>query len=108
MTCAPGMHGATRSTSSIAVQTSSMGAVTVKVFSNSMGTSRSWGGRRRYRPARLRPRGPTAPRRVLTMQITVSVNGEEHTHDVEPRLLLVHFLRDTVGLTGTHWGCDTS
>ena len=42
------------------------------------------------------------------MQITVSVNGEEHTHDVEPRLLLVHFLRDTVGLTGTHWGCDTS
>jgi aerobic carbon-monoxide dehydrogenase small subunit len=42
------------------------------------------------------------------MQITVSVNGEEHTHDVEPRLLLVHFLRDTLGLTGTHWGCDTS
>jgi carbon-monoxide dehydrogenase small subunit len=42
------------------------------------------------------------------MQITVSVNGEERTHDVEPRLLLVHFLRDVVGLTGTHWGCDTS
>ena len=42
------------------------------------------------------------------MQITVSVNGEEHTRDVEPRLLLVHFLRDTLGLTGTHWGCDTS
>jgi aerobic-type carbon monoxide dehydrogenase small subunit (CoxS/CutS family) len=42
------------------------------------------------------------------LQITVSVNGEEHTRDVEPRLLLVHFLRDTLGLTGTHWGCDTS
>jgi carbon-monoxide dehydrogenase small subunit len=42
------------------------------------------------------------------MQITVSVNGEEHTAEVEPRLLLVHFLRDTLALTGTHWGCDTS
>ena len=42
------------------------------------------------------------------MQITVSVNGEEYTRDVEPRLLLVHLLRDELGLTGTHWGCDTS
>jgi aerobic carbon-monoxide dehydrogenase small subunit len=42
------------------------------------------------------------------MQITVTVNGQEYTRDVEPRLLLVHFLRDTLGLTGTHWGCDTS
>ena len=42
------------------------------------------------------------------MQITVSVNGEEHTREVEPRLLLVHFLRDELRLTGTHWGCDTS
>ncbi|MDA8370682.1 MAG: (2Fe-2S)-binding protein [Nocardiopsaceae bacterium] len=42
------------------------------------------------------------------MMITVTVNGERHSHDVEPRLLLVHFLRDVVGLTGTHWGCDTS
>ena len=42
------------------------------------------------------------------MQITVTVNGEPHTRDVEPRLLLVHFLRDTLRLTGTHWGCDTS
>jgi aerobic carbon-monoxide dehydrogenase small subunit len=42
------------------------------------------------------------------MQITVSVNGEEHTAEVEPRLLLVHYLRDTLALTGTHWGCDTS
>src|SRR5262249_11875757 len=42
------------------------------------------------------------------MQITVTVNGREYTEDVEPRLLLVHFLRDRLGLTGTHWGCDTS
>ncbi|GAA3236101.1 (2Fe-2S)-binding protein [Dactylosporangium siamense] len=42
------------------------------------------------------------------MQITVTVNGESHTRDVEPRLLLVHFLRNDLGLTGTHWGCDTS
>ncbi|MFS8497580.1 MAG: (2Fe-2S)-binding protein [Micromonosporaceae bacterium] len=42
------------------------------------------------------------------MQITVTVNGTAYTRDVEPRLLLVHFLRQTLGLTGTHWGCDTS
>jgi aerobic carbon-monoxide dehydrogenase small subunit len=42
------------------------------------------------------------------MQVTVSVNGEEHARDIGPRLLLVHFLRDELGKTGTHWGCDTS
>ena len=42
------------------------------------------------------------------MQITVAVNGTERSADVEPRLLLVHFLRETLGLTGTHIGCDTS
>jgi aerobic carbon-monoxide dehydrogenase small subunit len=42
------------------------------------------------------------------MQVTMTVNGQEVTREVEPRLLLVHFLRDTLGLTGTHWGCDTS
>src|ERR687885_347106 len=42
------------------------------------------------------------------MQITARVNGVEHTREIEPRLLLVHFLRDDLGLTGTHWGCDTS
>ncbi|GEL19616.1 (2Fe-2S)-binding protein [Pseudonocardia asaccharolytica] len=42
------------------------------------------------------------------MQITVTVNGAERTVEVEPRLLLVHLLRDHLGLTGTHWGCDTS
>ena len=40
--------------------------------------------------------------------ITVNVNGTKYTHDVEPRLLLVHYIRDVLGLTGTHVGCDTS
>ena len=40
--------------------------------------------------------------------ITVNVNGAAYTHEVEARLLLVHYLRDTLGLTGTHVGCDTS
>jgi aerobic carbon-monoxide dehydrogenase small subunit len=42
------------------------------------------------------------------MQVTMNVNGAEVTDDVEPRLLLVHFLRDNLNLTGTHWGCDTT
>jgi aerobic carbon-monoxide dehydrogenase small subunit len=42
------------------------------------------------------------------MQIMVTVNGKEYVRDVEPRTLLVHFLRDDLELTGTHWGCDTS
>ena len=42
------------------------------------------------------------------MQVTASVNSREYTRDVEPRMLLLHFLRDELGLTGTHWGCDTS
>jgi CO/xanthine dehydrogenase FAD-binding subunit len=42
------------------------------------------------------------------MDVSMTVNGERVTHDVEPRQLLVHFIRDTPGLTGTHWGCDTS
>ena len=40
--------------------------------------------------------------------LTVTVNGEPRSADVEPRLLLVHFLRQTLGLTGTHIGCDTT
>ena len=40
--------------------------------------------------------------------ITVTVNGQQHQHEVEPRLLLVHYLREVLGLTGTHIGCDTS
>ena len=44
----------------------------------------------------------------MSMQVTMNVNGDEVSREIEPRLLLVHFLRDTLGLTGTHWGCDTS
>lgn len=40
--------------------------------------------------------------------VTVTVNGERREAAVEPRLLLVHFLRETLGLTGTHVGCDTT
>jgi aerobic carbon-monoxide dehydrogenase small subunit len=42
------------------------------------------------------------------VNVSMTVNGERITRDVEPRLLLVHFIRDTLGLKGTHWGCDTS
>src|SRR6476620_5178053 len=43
-----------------------------------------------------------------SVQVSITVNGERHELDVEPRLLLVHLLRDRLGLTGTHVGCDTS
>jgi len=41
-------------------------------------------------------------------EVTVTVNGKSYTKDVEPRTLLVHFIRDALGLTGTNIGCDTS
>ena len=44
----------------------------------------------------------------MSEQITLTVNGAEHTLEVEPRRLLVHVLREDLGLTGTHIGCDTS
>ena len=43
-----------------------------------------------------------------SIPVTLTINGTEHTIDVEPRLLLVHAIRDVIGLTGTHVGCDTS
>jgi len=45
---------------------------------------------------------------VETLPIQVTVNGRSYTAEVEPRLLLVHFLRDVLNLTGTHIGCDTT
>lgn len=42
------------------------------------------------------------------MDVTINVNGTDYTRDVEPRMLLVHFIREELGLRGTHWGCDTS
>ncbi|MGH9690501.1 MAG: (2Fe-2S)-binding protein [Candidatus Acidiferrales bacterium] len=42
------------------------------------------------------------------MKITLRINGKSHSHEVEPRLLLIHYLREVVGLTGSHVGCETS
>ena len=47
-------------------------------------------------------------REESVVNVRITVNGESHENDVESRLLLVHYLRDTLGLTGTHVGCDTS
>jgi carbon-monoxide dehydrogenase small subunit len=46
---------------------------------------------------------PRAP-----MNIILNINGKSHSHDVEPRLLLIHYLREVAGLTGPHIGCETS
>ena len=45
---------------------------------------------------------------MSTKEITVSINGTAHTLEVEPRLLLVHLIRENLDMTGTHIGCDTS
>jgi len=42
------------------------------------------------------------------MQLTITINGERHSDDIDPRMLLVHYLRDVAQLTGTHIGCETS
>ncbi|MCC6188719.1 MAG: (2Fe-2S)-binding protein [Anaerolineales bacterium] len=44
----------------------------------------------------------------MRQSVTINVNGQRHTQEVEPRLLLAHFLRERLGLTGTNLGCDTS
>ena len=44
----------------------------------------------------------------MKQAISINVNGVDHSNEVEPRLLLVHYLRDVLGLTGTHVGCETS
>jgi carbon-monoxide dehydrogenase small subunit len=44
----------------------------------------------------------------MTNTVTLSINGQPYTAEVEPRLLLVHFIREVIGLTGTHIGCDTT
>jgi carbon-monoxide dehydrogenase small subunit len=45
---------------------------------------------------------------IQLIPITITVNGKTYQREVEPRLLLVEFIRETIGLTGTHIGCDTS
>ena len=59
-------------------------------------------------PARSAGPAERAGWRTMTMRVAVTVNGTEYAREVEPRLLLIHFLRDELGLTGSHWGCDTS
>ena len=44
----------------------------------------------------------------MTRKITLKINGKSYSHEVEPRLLLIHYLRDVVGFTGPHIGCETS
>jgi carbon-monoxide dehydrogenase small subunit len=44
----------------------------------------------------------------MTRTISLTINGKPYSHPVEPRLLLIHYLRDVVGLTGPHIGCETS
>src|SRR4029077_16125447 len=48
------------------------------------------------------------PHTAMTESINVTINGTAYSHDVEPRLLLIHYLREVVGLTGPHIGCETS
>ncbi|MGB8346011.1 MAG: (2Fe-2S)-binding protein [Ktedonobacteraceae bacterium] len=45
---------------------------------------------------------------TMKREISMTVNGQQHQSSVEPRMLLVHYLRDVLDLTGTHIGCDTS
>jgi carbon-monoxide dehydrogenase small subunit len=44
----------------------------------------------------------------MKTRISLRINGKQHTHDVEPRLLLIHYLREVAGLKGPHIGCETS
>src|SRR5262249_46821212 len=46
--------------------------------------------------------------RAVKTTVSMTINGTKYSHDVEPRLLLVHYIRELAGLTGTHVGCDTS
>ena len=70
--------------------------------------------RARVHPSRAAPRPRDERRRTSararsgTVEVTVTINGTDHTHDVEPRMLLVDFIRTQAGLTGTHIGCDTT
>jgi carbon-monoxide dehydrogenase small subunit len=51
---------------------------------------------------------PAENQAVGLVQVTMTINGHQYTRDIEPRTLLVEFIRDELGLTGTHIGCDTS
>src|SRR4029453_7156598 len=59
-------------------------------------------------PAALSSPKPFLRGRSMKLPVTITINDREYQREVEPRLLLVHFLRDVAGLTGTKIGCDTS
>jgi carbon-monoxide dehydrogenase small subunit len=63
---------------------------------------------RKSQPAAGAAQGAAAPHADGTITVTMTVNGQAASASVEPRTLLVHFLRDHLRLTGTHVGCDTS
>jgi aerobic carbon-monoxide dehydrogenase small subunit len=44
----------------------------------------------------------------VKLPVKMTINGQSYSHEVEPRVLLVHYIREVIGLTGTHVGCDTS
>src|SRR5581483_2382774 len=67
--------------------------------------SDEWGPKRTHHSSLITHHWEAEP---MKLPINVTVNGTPRTHEVEPRLLLVHYLRDVLGLTGTHVGCDTS
>src|ERR1700753_727193 len=64
--------------------------------------------RARSGPARKVLGNSTRVRRAMKKSVRINVNGTTRESEVEPRLLLVHYLRDSLGLTGTHVGCETS
>ena len=58
---------------------------------------------------RAHPSDPRAQNHLgVFVEVSITINGEQHTHDVEARTLLVHYIREHAGLTGTNIGCDTS
>ncbi|HIQ30141.1 MAG TPA: (2Fe-2S)-binding protein [Candidatus Caldiarchaeum subterraneum] len=69
---------------------------------------------KKKKAAKAKPRKKAKAAKVLAAEfprkhrIEVEINGVKYSHEVEPRLLLVHYIRDVVGLTGTHIGCDTT
>src|SRR5262245_58296884 len=63
---------------------------------------------RKSQPAAGPAQGAAAPNAGGTITVSMTVNGKAASADVDPRTLLVHYLRDHLRLTGTHVGCDTS
>jgi len=65
-------------------------------------------GRREFRYITVTITNHQSDTSGVSVDVTITINGETHTHDVEARTLLVHYIREHAGLTGTNIGCDTS